>query len=574
MKKFLGLFFGLTIIAAVIVFITQKDQVTCRVSYLNKPQSHSSCSANVSEDVIVQKVLNRLENKKNQEKTLSVNTQCSCLADAIPEITKDIIKSVVSVSVVQNLDKKGAEKNPQQINQDVLKDFFDTDCSKPKKVESGGSGFIFEGPNKCLYVLTNAHVVEDMSEITITTHNKIKLYVQIEFIDPRSDVAVLKIKGKQKLPDDCKPLVWSDSNEFPVGTTVLAFGNPFGLGSSVTQGIISFKHRDIPRPVNPETGEKGVGEILIDMMQHTASINVGSSGGPLIAIKKDKKGHCAGHLVGVNSTLICPPTSNGNVGISFATPSTFVKEIIEKLFKFGKIDYPWLGITMQSLLDQQKSSLGLSTMYDAYKIINLDHKSPAQKGGLEKGDIITHINGSQVESLTKAIQKLKPRERVEFTVLKRGLKKNITTKEILIGEKTEDLENHCEQEAEKSNMKLPENAFKIEDLNLVLSPKETLIDKNTTKGLSVVQVDNDHSRFIFDAREALSEGDIITSVNGETVSDEKSVKKLITSTIETAKSELSESGKSFAVFSFSIKKTDDSLRDAVYKYHFEDTAEN
>lgn len=565
MRKLLGFFFLLIVLTAGFMVFTQREQL----QLLTTPVPQNTSSTKTEKTTIKPEIKSVQKSTDNISSSQIETGTCLCQARVVPQIIEDLVRSVVSIAVTQEADKS---KNADKISvfdpsTETLKDYFDGD-NKSKKIESGGSGFIIKGPDDQLYILTNAHVIGKANEITIITHDKQKFFVEIKAADTRSDLAILNLKkGQSKLPDSCKPALWGDAAVYPVGAPVIAIGNPFEFGSTVSNGIISFKNRDIPRPISSglPAGQK-IREFLSDMMQHTAPINIGSSGGPLIGME-EKDGRWVGRVIGVNSTMLT--TTGGNIGISFAIPSTIALPIITKLFETGKVDYAWLGTIMQELLDTQKSVLGLSTTHDAYKIVEVEEGSPAQKSGFEKGDIITHINDQPSGNLTKDIQKLQPGDRITLKVLKGGIKKDEKNIDVILGVRPDMELNKKKIKKDLGSKKWPEGAFKIAALDLVLEPKTVTINGKNIAGFKIVDVDPEHSKFSLEARETLEPGDVLLSLNGEPLTNRKALEEQIETLLKPA------DGINHAILSFNVKNRgeENSLKDSVYRYEFGGTSE-
>jgi serine protease Do len=578
MRKLLGLFFFLIVLTAGFTLFTQREYLSW---FMGSPPTSQNRSSTKTEHTTIRPEMKSVpkptDDSSAQTETAKTDSTadqvinvgpCLCLTRVVPHIVENLVGSVVSIAVTQENDKA---KNVDKIvafdpGAEALKDYFDGD-SKSKKIESGGSGFIIKGPDGQLYILTNAHVIGKASEITIITHDKQKFLAEVKAGDARSDLAILKLrKGQPKLPDSCKPVIWGNASTHPVGAPVIAIGNPFEFGSTVSDGIISFKNRDIPRPIGSglPAGQK-IREFLSDMMQHTAPINVGSSGGPLIGIE-ERDGKWVGVVIGVNSTMLT--TTGGNIGISFAIPSTIALPIIGKLFESGKVDYAWLGTIMQELLETQKSVLGLSISHDAYKIVEVEEGSPAQKAGFEKGDIITHMNDQPSGNLTKDIQKLQPGDNITLKVLKGGIKKEEKDITVTLGIRPDTEFNKKKVKKDLGAKKWPEGAFKVSTLDLVLEPKTALINGKNIAGFKIVDIDPEHPKFALEARETLEPGDVLLSLNGEPLTNRKAFEDQVESLLKPA------DGVTHAICSFNVKnRDDDSLKDSVYRYEFSEAAE-
>lgn len=562
MRKLLAIFFLLIVLTAGFMVFTQKDHLPWQT---HAPQKTASTKTEQTTIKPEEKTPETAERQADHPK-IDVGA-CPCLTRVVPQVVEQLVHSVVSIAVSQDNDKAKSDKSATfDPNTETLKDYFEGD-SKAKKIESGGSGFIIKGPDGHLYILTNAHVIDKANEITIITHDKQKFLAEVKAGDTRSDLAILKLKkGQPKLPASCTPVEWGDANTYPVGAAVIAIGNPFEFGSTVSDGIISFKNRDIPRPISSglPAGQK-IKEFLSDMMQHTAPINVGSSGGPLIGIE-EKDGLWAGRVIGVNSTMLT--TTGGNIGISFAIPSTIALPIIAKLFESGKVDYAWLGTIMQELLESQKAVLGLSTSHDAYKIVEVEEGSPAQKAGFERGDIITHINDQPSGNLTKDIQKLQPGDNITLKVLKGGIKKDEKDITVTLGVRPDGDFSKKKAKKDLGTKKWPEGAFKIDTLDLVLEPKTVAINGKNIPGFKVVDLDPEHQKFALEARETLEPGDVLLSLNGEPLTNRKAFEEQIDTLLKPAE------GVNHAILSFNVKsRDDDSLKDSVYRYEFGEISE-
>lgn len=571
MRKLLGIFFFLVVVTAGAILFTQRDSLHWFESMPTR-QNSTSQKTEQKPSKAEQKPTEKIPSQENKYKAGSAEP-CLCLTRVVPRVVEQMVRSVVSIAVVQDNDKsKGADKfSAFDQGAEVFKEYFDFD-NKSKKIESGGSGFIIKGPDNKLYILTNAHVVGKANEITIITHDKQKFLAEIKFVDVRSDLAILKLKkGQQKLPESCKPIEWSDDTNYAVGAPVIAIGNPFEFGSSVSDGIISFKNRDIPRPIGSglPSGQM-IREFLSDMMQHTAPINVGSSGGPLIGMEVDNDGEWVGRVIGVNSTMLT--TTGGNIGISFAIPSSTVLPIITTLFKTGKIDYAWLGTILLELLDAQKSVLGLSPSDDAYKIFDVEDGSPAQKVGLEKGDVIVHVNKQPTDNLSKDIRKLQPGDTITLKVLKNGIKTDEKSIDVVLGTKPDADLSKKKSKKDAGAKKWPEGAFKVGNIDLVLEQKAVTLNGKNFTGFKVVDLDPEHSKFVFEARDPLEPGDVLLSLNGEPLTNRKELEKQI-ETITTP-ADQTDGGKNYAILSFNVKaRDDDSLKDSIYRYEFGETTE-
>lgn len=261
-----------------------------------------------------------------------------------------------------------------------FKEFFDQFQGQPgmggpggggRKLTSLGSGFIVDPDG---YVVTNNHVIAEADEITVTLNDNTELKAEIIGHDPSTDIALLKVKTNRKLPY----VKFGDSDKVRVGDWVLAIGNPFGLGGTVTAGIISARGRDIyAGPFD-------------DFLQTDAAINRGNSGGPMFNLQ--------GEVVGVNTAIFSP--SGGNIGIGFAVPSALAKPVVEQLKELGRIRRGWLGVKIQTVTDEIADSVGLKSDKGAL-VVEVTKGSPADKAGIRSGDVILSFDGREIEVMRR-----------------------------------------------------------------------------------------------------------------------------------------------------------------------------
>ena len=279
----------------------------------------------------------------------------------------------LSPSVV-NISTTGTVKTNQN-SQPSLEDFFNFPFNVPRQqqpsertVQSLGSGFVISEDG---YIVTNNHVVENATDITATFTDGLKLEAVLIATDKETDLALLKVEPEKRLP----ALSFGDSDSAKVGNWVMAIGNPYGLGGTVTAGIVSARGRML-------------GGRYDNFIQTDASINRGNSGGPLFDLD--------GNVIGVNTAIISP--SGGSIGIGFAIPSNLAKNIIDQLQTNGEIERAWLGVRIQEVSDEIAQSVGLEKTYGAL-VQGLTPDSPALKDGIQEGDIIIEFNGQEVESV-------------------------------------------------------------------------------------------------------------------------------------------------------------------------------
>jgi serine protease Do len=267
------------------------------------------------------------------------------------------------------------------------------------KSQAMGSGFIID---KTGYIVTNNHVVEDGKKISVKLPSGREFEAHLIGTDKDTDVALLKVDGVNDLPT----VSFGDDLHLRVGDWVVAVGNPFGLGGTVTAGIVSSIHRDIGN--GPYT----------DYIQIDAPINQGNSGGPTFDL--------TGRVVGMNTAIFSP--SGGSVGIGFAIPASTVKAMIDQIRDHGNVTRGWLGVQIQSLTPDMAASLGTTNQKGAI-VANVIDDSPAAKAGFAQGDVILALNGSDIDDsrdLTRKVAALAVGDHANFVVMREGMKRNIT----------------------------------------------------------------------------------------------------------------------------------------------------
>ena len=272
--------------------------------------------------------------------------------------------------------------------------------SRPTPSLAQGSGF-FISPDG--FVVTNNHVVEDAEDITVTLDNGEKYPAKMVGSDPRTDVALIKVTKEGKT----FPFVEFSSKDPRVGDWVLAVGNPFGLGGTVTAGIISAHNRDI-------------GSGPYDYLQIDAAVNRGNSGGPSFNLD--------GQVIGMNTAIFSP--SGGNVGIAFAVPAALVKEVVSELQNHGTVDRGWLGVVIQNVSDDIADSIGMTEAKGAM-ITKVTEDGPAAKEDLKAGDVIVEVNGDKINDsrdLARKIAELQPNTDVNLSIVRYGDKRQLSMK--------------------------------------------------------------------------------------------------------------------------------------------------
>lgn len=292
-------------------------------------------------------------------------------------LAERLLPSVVNISSTQKpVAMEDFPEMPHFPPGSPFEDFFEEFMDKqgggmaPVPATSLGSGFIIDAEKG--YVVTNNHVVKDADEVRVTFHDDVTVEAEVIGRDEKMDLAVLKVDTEHKMA----AVTFGDSDKLRVGHWVLAIGNPFGLGGTVTAGIVSAQQRDI------NAGPYD------DFIQTDASINRGNSGGPMFDID--------GEVIGINTAIFSP--SGGSVGIGFAIPSNLAKPVINQLIQYGRTRRGWLGVRIQSVTDEIAESLALSPARGAL-IASITETGPAEKAGIKAGDIILEFDGKPVATM-------------------------------------------------------------------------------------------------------------------------------------------------------------------------------
>ncbi len=273
--------------------------------------------------------------------------------------TTQTLKPLPSAPGLPNID-------PNSPLADIFKNYLGTAPSLPRHVTSLGSGFIIDPSG---YIVTNNHVIEGADQISVTLNDGTTLLAKLIGRDEKTDLALLKVAPRKPLPS----AHFGDSDRARIGDWVIAIGNPFGLGSTVTAGIVSARNRDI------EAGPYD------DFIQTDAPINRGNSGGPLIDMD--------GNVVGVNSAIYSP--SGGSVGIAFSIPSNLAREVTDQLRRYGQAMRGWIGVRIQQPTEDIVEARSLPSIAGAL-IADVTPGGPAARGGVQFGDFITGFDGKPV----------------------------------------------------------------------------------------------------------------------------------------------------------------------------------
>ncbi|MBY0337991.1 MAG: trypsin-like peptidase domain-containing protein [Acetobacteraceae bacterium] len=264
-----------------------------------------------------------------------------------------------------------------------------------ERTQGAGSGFVIDPAG---FIVTNNHVVGQAQRVTVSLQSGQELQARVVGGDELTDLALLRVEARNPLP----AVGWGSSSALRIGQWVLAAGNPFGLGGSVTSGIVSARGRDI-----------GAGP-FDDFIQTDAAINPGNSGGPLF--------NTAGEVIGINTAIYSP--SGANAGIGFATPSDLARPVIETLRRDGRVERGWLGVEVQDLVPEDPRANRRAVL-----VAGLVRNGPAARGGLRVGDIVVAINGERMETgraLVRTIAAVAPGQAVRLSVLRDNRNQDLT----------------------------------------------------------------------------------------------------------------------------------------------------
>lgn len=392
------------------------------------------------------------------------------------ELAKGASPSVVNISTVKVIKGQGRAPMPFGPN-DPFKEFFDRffgdQLPKDFRQRSLGSGFIID---KDGLILTNNHVVEKTDEIKVTLADKREFIADIIGRDPKTDLALIRIKADTPL----EPLPFGDSEKLDVGDWVVAIGNPFGLGHTVTAGIVSAKFRQL-----------GTGS-YDNFIQTDASINPGNSGGPLL--------NTVGEVVGINSAIFTQ--TGGSVGIGFAIPINMAKDLLPQLKK-GKVVRGWLGVLIQKITPELKDKLDLKNENGAL-VADVVSGGPAEKAGIKRGDVIVSFDGKEIEEMNElpyVVASTPVGKVVTVEVIRKGQKNAL---QVEVGELKEEGEPPAVAEAE------PNLGLTLKEITPELARNFRLSE---TTGLVVVQVEANSPA----AEAGVAPGDIILEVDQASV---------------------------------------------------------
>ncbi|MEK0082024.1 DegQ family serine endoprotease [Benzoatithermus flavus] len=421
-------------------------------------------------------------------------------AEGFADIVAKVAPAVVNVSTRKEVSAQSDQPDvpmpqfpPGSPFEEFFKDFFDRDRQReqqaPRRSFSLGSGFVIDPSG---YVVTNNHVIAEADEITVAFNNDREYPAKLVGRDTKTDLALLKIEGDQPFPY----VEWADSDQIRVGDWMIAIGNPFGLGSTVTAGIVSARGRDI------RAGPYD------DFIQVDAAINRGNSGGPSFTLD--------GKVFGVNTAIFSP--SGGNVGIGFAIPANLARPVIESLMRSGRVARGWLGVRIQTVTDEIAESLGLPETRGAL-VASVTSGGPAASAQIQPGDVILEFDGKKVDrmrSLPRLVAETAIGKEVDVKVWRRGEQKDF---HVVLGELPDDEQLAELGQGQQQEQPQATAIAKVDALGVTVSTispdlKSQYNLDDDAKGVVITDVSQGSPA----AEENLRPGDLIVEIGQEEVS--------------------------------------------------------
>ncbi|MCC9620164.1 DegQ family serine endoprotease [Thalassospira sp. MA62] len=432
--------------------------------------------------------------------------------DSFADLAERLLPSVVNISTSQMIaERQGPDFQfpPGSPFEDLFRDFMDRNgqggqSPQRRRATALGSGFIISADG---YIVTNNHVIDGADEITVRLHDGDTLEAELIGSDPKTDVALLKVEPNEDLPF----VKFGDSDNARIGDWAMAIGNPFGLGGTVTAGIISARNRDINQgPYD-------------DFIQTDASINRGNSGGPLFNLDGD--------VIGINSAIYSP--SGGSVGIGFAIPSAIAQGVIDQLKEYGRTRRGWLGVHIQTVTQDIADSVGLDDATGAM-VANVQDDSPAKEAGIQQGDVILSFDGKDVESmrrLPRIVAETKIGKDVDVVLWRDGEQQTV---QVELGELEEDVTAANDNDSSDSEQapsaiaeaEINELGIKVANVDDELRQRFNLADG--TEGVIVTEVSGDS----YAAEKGVRPGDIIIEMSRNTVSSVEDVTDAVKAAVD------------------------------------------
>jgi len=424
----------------------------------------------------------------------------------IADVAEQVIDAVVNISTSQKIDPRVTEL-PDVPPGSPMEEFFDQffknrrggggNEQTPRRINSLGSGFIIDASG---LVVTNNHVIADADEINVILNDGTKLKATLVGKDNKSDLALLRVHADQPI----KAVKLGDSDKLRLGEWVIAIGNPFSLGGSVTAGIVSARNRDI------NSGPYD------NYIQTDAAINRGNSGGPLFNLN--------GEVVGVNTAIISP--SGGSIGIGFAVPSNSAVAVIDQLRQFGETRRGWLGVRIQQVTDDIAESLNITPPHGAL-VAGVDDKGPAKPAGIEPGDVVVSFDGHDIKEmhdLPRVVADTAVGKVVDVVVIRKGKQEmhKVTVGRLQDSEKVAEASVKQEAPPDKS---VVQKTLGLELSELSDDQRRKFKIKSAVNGVLVTGVDA--SVAMADPDKRLAPGDVIVEVQYQTVASPADMQKRV-----------------------------------------------
>lgn len=420
---------------------------------------------------------------------------------SVADLAEGLLDAVVNISTSQKVEAPSQVPIPKLPEGSPFQDFFDQfmdrqgkGAERPQRVQSLGSGFVIDPSG---IVVTNNHVIDGADEITVNFSDGSKLKAELVGRDKKTDLAVLKVKPEKPL----KAVELGDSNKIRVGDWVMAIGNPFGLGGTVTLGIVSARNRNI------NAGPYD------DFIQTDTAINRGNSGGPLFDMY--------GKVIGINTAIISP--SGGSIGIGFAIPASTASHVIAQLRDFGETRRGWLGVRIQEVNDDIAEGLGLKSAKGAL-VAGVTPDGPAAKAGIEPGDVVLKFDGHDVpkmSDLPRMVADTTVGKKVDVVIVRKGKEQTIQVELQRLDEKAEASEEQAAGDKAPKAAATEVAGLKLSAITPDLKAKYKIAD--SVKGVLVTDVDPASNA----AEKRVQPGDVIVEVAQEPVSSPADVAERI-----------------------------------------------
>ncbi|MCU0986488.1 MAG: Do family serine endopeptidase [Acetobacteraceae bacterium] len=424
--------------------------------------------------------------------------------ESFADLAERLLPSVVNIQTTQTVQARPERQGPDAPQfppgspfEEFFREFFDRQQrqgqqgqpQRPRRAQSLGSGFIIEYTNGEGYVVTNNHVIDGADEVSVVLTDNTTLRAEVVGRDPRTDLALIRVKTEKRLT----PVRFGNSDTARIGDWVVAIGNPFGLGGSVTAGIVSARGRDIR--IGPYD----------DFIQTDAAINRGNSGGPLF--------NMAGEVVGINTAIFSP--TGGSIGIGFSIPSNIATNVVAQLREFGRTRRGWLGVRIQQVTDEIAESVGLTGGARGALVAGVNEGGPADRARLQNGDIVLRFDGTEIRemrTLPRVVADTAIGKQVPVVVWRSGREQTLTA---TVGELPEETQQAAAtpgpQDRGGRPVEVPGLGLRVSSITPELRERFSLSAE--AKGVVVVEVAPNSPA----AERGIRAGDVVVEVQQEAV---------------------------------------------------------